>query len=228
MHNQPEERKPALTGALLAGILGSLLMYSGDLLLYGDTTLAEITPESVVATMRSLDSIRVIAGGAVGPFAALLYCIGFYGVSRLVRPERQVLRTAVFLLFCLGVIYGGAYHSQFPHLAFAVSENGMGTIAATSDYINLLSLGAFAPWALASILFQYAVMRGRTFCRKRAALLAPLPLALLIIPMMKLPAPFLVLVAGGWYSLMFTVFFAVCLAEARYSGGEALRMGAKE
>lgn len=212
-----ENRQNPLPACLCAGILGAFLMYAGDLLLYGDTALSELSPEVVDTTMRRLDASRVLTGGALGPLAAFLYCVGFYGVSGLVRGEYRILRTAILLLFVLGAVYGGAYHSHFPLLAFSLAENGRETLAASRDYTELLSLGAFGPWGLGSMLFQYAVLRGRTCCRKRAALFAPLVLAFLVLPLQYLPPPFLVLVAGGWLSLSYAVFFAVCLGEAHFA-----------
>lgn len=200
---------------LALGILGTLIMFTGDMLLYFDPGHADMTPESIVATMRKLNIYRVMAGGAVGPLAALLYCFGYFGLAGMVRPEYPRIRAAIFLVFTVGTLYGGgAYHSHFPTMAFAVAENGTGVIPAVATYIDCLGLAAFSLWALGSLIFHYAVFSGRTYCRKWIALTAPLPLALLIFVLIYLPPPLLIVIAGGWYCLMMTIFFAACLLEA--------------
>ena len=200
---------------LFAGIIGSLLMFTGDMLLYFDPGHAEMTPESIVTIMRKLDPHRVMAGGAIGPFATLLYCFGYLGIANLVRPEHPFVKAALFLIFTVGALYGGAaYHSHFPTMTFAPGEGKMGVIPLVDEYIDYLGYAAFGLWAVASLVFHYAVLTGKTYCRKRAALFAPLPMALLVIPLVYLPAPFLIVIAGGWYCLMMTIFFAACLIEA--------------
>ena len=200
---------------LALGVLGTLMMFAGDILLYGDLSHAEMTPESIVETMRNMDKYRVMTGGAVGPLASILYCFGFFGLAGLVRPEYPGIRAAIFLAFCAGAFYGGAsYHSLFPPMAFAVAADGQGVIPAVDEYIDLIGLIAFSLWGLASVLFHYAVLRGRTHCRKWIALLAPLPMGLLVVVMMHLPPPLLIIIGGGWYSLMMTIFFTAGLVEA--------------
>ncbi len=199
---------------LWLGILGATLMYAGDMLFYGEPSNTNLTQEGLVAVMRGMQPARLMAGGALGPLSGILYGIGFYGVGRLVRDEHRKLRGTIVLLFCLALAYGGAYHSHYPNLAFSSLAAGSEVFQVTSGYVTLLTMGAVAPMALASVLFLYAVLLGKTTCRKAVALLSPLPLMLLYVPLQMLPPPFLTLLTGGWNNLLFIIFFLACLKTA--------------
>ena len=147
--------------------------------------------------------------------ATFLYCFGFLAVCRMVRPEHPQLRRALFLLFCLGAFYGGAYHSHYPHMAFAVPADASGGHAASSAYTNVLGALTFAPWLAASLLFAWAVLRRKTRFRRRMAIFAPFFLSLLNLAVVHLPPPVLIVIAGGWNSILFTIFFLLCLMENR-------------
>lgn len=207
-----------LRALFLLGILGAAVMFAGDMLLYGDTGYTEMTHKGILATMRSLDPGRVMAGGAVGPLAASLYCFGFYAVCGMVRPEHPKLRLALLWLFCLGAFFGGAYHSHYPHLAFATPAQLGEEHSLSMRYTDLLGGLTFAPWVAASLLFAYAVLRGMTRYRRYVAAFAPFFLSLLNLVVIHLPAPVLIVVAGGWNSILFAVFFSICLAESRRCG----------
>lgn len=201
--------------AFALGILGSVIMFAGDMLLYGDLAHAQMTQEGILATMRRLDSARLMAGGAVGPLATFLYCFGFYAVCSMVRPEHPRLRLVLFSLFCLGAFYGGAYHSHYPHMAFVPPAAHPDAPMPAVAYANLMGLLTFAPWVAASLLYAYAVLRKMTYFRRHLALVAPFFLSLLNLVVIHLPPPLLIVIAGGWNSILFTVFFSLCLAESQ-------------
>lgn len=205
----------AMRIGLALGIVGSMVMFAGDMLLYGDISHTEMTQAGILATMRTLSQQRVMAGGAVGPLATFLYCFGFYAVGNLVRPEHARMRGAILLLFCLGAVYGGAYHSHYPHMAFAPLADAAGTHSPAVSYVNLMGLLTFVPWVAASLLFSFAVLRGMTRCRRYLALFTPFSLSLLNLVVVHLPPPYLIVIAGGWNSILFTLFFSLCLVESQ-------------
>ena len=208
------------TRALYAGMFGALLMYAGDMLLFGRLSNTDISPEGVAAVMQEVaeDSpFRLMLGGCLGPVAGFFYVAGFYGVTAMVRREHPFLRWAIMGLFCLAMIYGGAYHSHYPHLAYAaVGSSQEASSAAT--YINALTMGAVLPMASASLLFIYAVLGGKTLYRKYTVLLSPLPLILCGMAFSHLPSPLTTLVGGGWNNLLFLIFFGACLRQAKERG----------
>ena len=180
---------------LCLGALGAALMYAGDMLLYWGSGATDLSPLGLAPAMAGIAPDRLVLGGYVGPLASLLYAAGFLGIARLLRPGHQTLQWLVFLLFCMAMLHGGAYHSHYPHLAFTAANPH--TLARTAGYIDLLALGASVPMACASVLFIYAVLRGFTCCPRTMALLTPLPLFLCGAALQHLPEPLLLPLAGG-------------------------------
>ena len=193
---------------LCLGALGAALMYAGDMLLYWGSGATDLSPLGLAPAMAGIATDRLVLGGHVGPLASLLYTAGFFGIARLLRPGHQILQWLVFLLFCMAMLYGGAYHSHYPHLAFTAADPH--TLARAAGYIDQLALGASVPMACASVLFIYAVLRGFTYCPRALALLTPLPLFLCGAALQHLPEPLLLPVAGGWNNLLFIILFLAC------------------
>ncbi|WP_373801629.1 DUF6796 family protein, partial [Bacteroides heparinolyticus] len=106
------DKKLRLTGYM--GVAGSLLMYIGDMLLYFTTQPIPDLEKDLLPSMGTVPLERLIAGGIIGPLAAVLYIIGFYHLFLRVKKERR--KTACWMLASLSVsiIVGGAYHAFFP------------------------------------------------------------------------------------------------------------------
>ncbi|MGE4310510.1 DUF6796 family protein [Desulfovibrio sp.] len=209
---------------LCLGALGAALMYAGDMLLYWGSGATDLSPLGLAPAMAGVAPERLVLGGYAGPLASLLYAAGFWGIARLLRPGRQILQWLVFLLFCMAMLYGGAYHSHYPHLAFTAANPH--TLARTAGYIDLLAMGASVPMACASVLFIYAVLRGFTYCPRAMALLTPLPLFLCAAPLQHLPEPLLLPLAGGWNNLLFIIFFLACARVRNKDGAPGAGHGA--
>ena len=62
------DKKLRLTG--YAGITGSLLMYTGDMLLYFTTQPIPDREKDLLLSMGTVPLERLIAGGIIGPLAA--------------------------------------------------------------------------------------------------------------------------------------------------------------
>ncbi len=60
----------------LSGVLGSLLMFSGDMILYYEPVSG--AEYNSVAVMSAMPIERLIAGGLIGPFASIFSIIGGY------------------------------------------------------------------------------------------------------------------------------------------------------
>ena len=85
---------------LAVGLIGSLVMFAGDMLLYYtpgaydmDGTLRPYSP-----IMRDLPEGRVRLGGLLGPVAAFPYVMGFAGLPMLATGEFPWLMWAVAAL----------------------------------------------------------------------------------------------------------------------------------
>lgn len=206
--------------AALLGVAGSLLMFLGDMFLYGSPHTVSVTVQGIVEGMRQMDAWRLKAGGWLGPLASVLYCCGFHAVRMRMGNGRTPLAKAVFALFCTAMIYGGAYHSQYPYLGFGIGGH------AAEEYLGLMTVGAVVPMAVASLLLLWAILARRTDYPRAAALATPLPLVLLGQVWALLPYPLLVVLGGGWNNLLFTVFFLLTAYLPPASGSGQIASGA--
>ena len=107
-----------LTITLAIGLLGAILMFCGDMTLYYDKNDFEQNEslQPIIDIMKKLPKTRVMIGGWIGPVAAFLYCIGFYHIVLIAEEASRTPAFAAFLLACLGIIAGGAYHSHCAYL----------------------------------------------------------------------------------------------------------------
>ncbi|MBO4591058.1 MAG: hypothetical protein J5684_00655, partial [Eubacterium sp.] len=103
---------------MLVGLVGAILMFCGDMTLYYDQNdfVHDGTINPIINIMKKLPPKRVMIGGWIGPVAAFLYCIGFYHIVFITDPSMHKVAFAAFLLCCLGIIAGGAYHSHCAYL----------------------------------------------------------------------------------------------------------------
>ncbi|WP_321163009.1 DUF6796 family protein [Peptoniphilus mikwangii] len=67
---------------LLAGLLGAILMFLGDMTLYYDKNdySSDDGLSSIIGIMKNVSRKRLYIGGMLGPISAFLYCVGFYHI----------------------------------------------------------------------------------------------------------------------------------------------------
>ena len=131
-----------LLTTLIVGLLGATLMFCGDMMLYYDKNDFEQSGslEPIVAIMKTLPRKRVMLGGWIGPVAAFLYCIGFYHIVLIAEESCHTLAFAAFLLCCLGIIAGGAYHSHCAYLGLLGQDEQRKDLEIALDYFQKLPL----------------------------------------------------------------------------------------
>ncbi len=98
----------------LAGILGSLMLFSGDMLFYfnGDQT-------DVIANMAVVAPQRIILSGLTALFAAWLHPLGAGQVYYAFQPAARWLRLPVFLSFASIMVAYGIVHGAYVAIATA-------------------------------------------------------------------------------------------------------------
>ncbi len=96
------------------GLLGSFLMFLGDMTLYYDPNDydSKDTINNIVGTMKNVSIKRLYIGGLLGPICAFIYCIGFYHIVLGMQENYLNIGWSVFLINVFGMILGGAYHMQ--------------------------------------------------------------------------------------------------------------------
>ncbi|AAQ66511.1 hypothetical protein PG_1465 [Porphyromonas gingivalis W83] len=203
------DKKLRLTGYV--GVAGSLLMYTGDMLLYFTTQPIPDREKDLLLSMGTVPLERLIAGGIIGPLAAVLYIIGFYHLFLRVKKARR--KTACWMLASLSVsiIVGGAYHAFFPAFGIVSSQGHPEIIDHFLSYAGWLGGFSFFLMGIGWLLFSVLVLQKQTSFPRWIVFATPLITIWLNFLWKTLPQPFLLLIAGGWNNLVYTLIFAVSL-----------------
>lgn len=71
-----------LCKSIMIGLLGSFMMFLGDMILYYDSNDydGKDTINNITAIMKNVSIKRLYIGGLLGPVGAFIYCIGFYHI----------------------------------------------------------------------------------------------------------------------------------------------------
>jgi hypothetical protein len=205
--------KPQLLS--LSGILGSLLMFSGDMLLYYEPV-SGLKYDSV-ARMSTMPIERLIAGGLIGPIASMFSLIGGYIFYIVFRSVNKVLAKILFICFAIFFIVAGTYHAMFPNFGFigrlpeSLQPQQLLFIRTyiKSLYILIFICGTF--WTL--ILF-YVVIFKKSLYPIWLLIFTPTLLILLSQSLKDyIPYPLGAIIYGGWINLCFALFFIVCFSH---------------
>lgn len=199
--------------AIIVGLIGGLLMFCGDMLLYYDPKdyVSDGTFHSVIEIMKNVSDKRLYAGGVIGPIAALLYCIGYYHIILIFHDKFSILALVCFLALCMGIIIGGAYHSHCAYLGLIgklEDEQAMNTVIQYFTFINKLS---FLFQIIGLLILVICIALGWTELPRFLAILTPGILYLLLPLMKKLPKGIHIIVCGGWANLIFVIYYAALL-----------------
>ena len=192
-----------LITTLVIGLLGALLMFCGDMTLYFDKNDYEQngTLQPIIDIMKKLPKIRVMIGGWIGPIAAFLYCIGFY----------HIVAFIAFLLACLGIIAGGAYHSHCAYLGLLGQDEQKEDLKIVMSYFQKLPIILYGGEGLGLLILLFLVVTGKTILPAWMTVLTPGVLFLLKPLARKLPKGLHMFICGGFSNLIFVVYYLVML-----------------
>lgn len=203
-----------LTLALLAlGLLGSILMFAGDMLLYFTPGAYNMdgTLRPYLRIMRDVPAGRVRIGGALGPVAAFFYVLGFAGIALVARGGLAWLVWLSAALLAFALVCGGAYHAQYVYLSVIAKAGREELYDEVAGNIMFVMRFATAPMYLGFVLLAAGVALGQTTLPAWSAALTPLVTSLLGLIWMRVPQPARCVLFGGWSNLVFTIMFAAML-----------------
>lgn len=202
-----------LTTTLVIGLLGALLMFCGDMTLYFDKNDYEQngTLQPIIDIMKKLPKKRVMIGGWIGPVAAFLYCIGFYHIVLIAEESSHPLAFAAFLLACLGIFAGGAYHSHCAYLGLLGQDEQKEDLKIVMNYFQKLPIILYGGEGLGLLILLFLVVTGKTILPAWMAILTPGILFLLKPLARKLPKGLHMVICGGFSNLIFVVYYLVML-----------------
>ena len=201
----------------LSGILGSLLMFTGDMLLYYEPVSGlEYDSVSVMGTM-SIE--RLIAGGLIGPIASVFSIIGGYLFYIVFRSANKILAKVLFACFAILFVFAGTYHALFPNFGFIgrLPESlQIEQLLFIRAYLKSINTVVYTCGSLFTLLLFYLVIFKKSIYPVWMLLFTPTLLILLAKTVKNyIPYPLGAIVYGGWINLCFMLFFIVCFIHFR-------------
>jgi len=198
---------------LIAGLLGAFLMFCGDMLLYYDKNDYEQngTLDPIISIMKTLPKKRVMLGGLIGPVAAFLYCIGFYHIVLITKESCYSLAVAAFLLSCLGIIAGGAYHSHCAYLGLLGDDEQKKDLDIVLGYFQKLPLILYLGEGIGLLVLLFLLVTQNTRFPVWTAVLSPGILFLLKPLVRKLPKGLHMILSGGFSNIIFIVYYLMAM-----------------
>lgn len=197
----------------LSGILGSILMFMGDMLLYYEPV-SGLEYDSV-ARMGTMPIERLIAGGLIGPIASVFSIIGGYIFYLVFRSANKALAMILFACFAILFIVAGTYHAMYTNFGFIgrLPESLQPQqILFLKTYLKSINNVVYFCGTLFTLLLFYLVIFKKTIYPVWMLLFTPTLLILLAKTLKDyIPYPLGAVIYGGWINLCFMVFFIVCL-----------------
>ena len=224
LNSTPGRTELLATG--LAGFFGALLLFAGDMLMYGhwgsglefDTRSREI--------IASASTVRLHAAGLTAPLSLLGYLPGALHLYWRILPGRIGLRAVVAIGMALTFILAAAQHAVLGALALAqqaaapVPEPNP-VLNAVGAYVGFIHRAAeIVGYPTLLLLLVLVLLRKTTYPRWTALLNPGLLMLILVSPAaMHIPAPFGAILVGGFYNLPLCLFFLISIATLRNGAG---------
>lgn len=200
---------------LLFGLLGAILMFVGDMTLYYSKSEyvsgTDASLKLLVDIMKGESRTRLYAGGIIGPMAALLYCIGYYHLVLFMDEKYVIAGWSCFFINCLGIIFGGAYHSHCAYYGLIGRLENEEALNEVSKYLNVQKLFVFGLQGIGFLALAVFIVAGWTVLPRWMILLSPGILFLFAPLTRKLPKGLHIVIGGGWTNLISVIYYTATL-----------------
>jgi hypothetical protein len=191
------------------GILGGLILFAGDMLLYYDPNNTNIREN-----MGNASHFRIITSGVTALLAAWFYMLGVGQVYHAFKPTKPIVRNSILICFGAISIAYGVIHGEYVAIATSAklaTKNNLDINEAVSLAVeanNVLRLLVYPIFGLLSILFIAQVWKRKTLYPRWIILFFPLiPFLIQGFICKNLSGNILIIVCGGYLNLILVVFF---------------------
>lgn len=201
----------------VAGLVGALLFFAGDMLFYGYIGSGSSFAAGMLLTVRHASVERLFVGGLLGPPAACLCLVGFWHVYRNVRPEAVVAGRIMLVAFLMLMVAGSAVHALWTVKGLAIKycsgdDLACSTLAAAIKSYWMLAFNLAAiPGYIGALLLAGLVVLGKTYYPRWTVLANPAALLLLSPLANSIPSPTGAILVGGSANLSIAAFFLVSI-----------------
>ncbi len=192
-----------------SGILGSLVLFFGDMLFYYNGAQTDF-----ISNMSIVSSERIIISGICSLISAWLYTLASGQIYFAFQPAKKWIRLTVFLCFLAVMISFGVVHAAYIAIATSAKnavELGVTPYALTGLAVstnNALRFLAYIPFGIFSILFVTTVWAKNTYYPRWLILFSPIiPFLLTDIIVSNLEGEIKAIVGGGYLNLIVLLFF---------------------
>lgn len=193
----------------ITGVVGAILMYLGDMLLYYTPEAITNFEEEITPIMGKVSFTRLTVGGLLGPLCAAMYLVGYYQIYLAINFTHKKMARIIFALLGVAIFFGGAFHSHFAPIGFASHFNKSNVLAEIEKYAITTYSVMIILNLLGFILLTYLILFKKTLYPKWIVLCTPLILIWFSNLVQLLPQPFKIIIAGGWSNITAILFFAV-------------------
>ena len=195
--------------SILIGLLGSFLMFLGDMILYYDPNDydSKDTINSIIGIMKNVSIKRLYIGGLLGPISAFIYCIGFYHIVLASQEKYLTSGWVVFLINMFGMILGGAYHIQCAYLGLLSRHENKGAFDEFLKFLKLQEKIVFGIMAIGNIGIAALLLLGFTVFPTWQGFLTPIFFVLLTPFVRRLPKGLHMIICGGWFNIIYFIYY---------------------
>ena len=201
----------------LIGILGSVILYVGDQILYYEPVSGHDYDSTLKMSTISLN--RLIIGGLLGPISSIFSLAGAFLFYLLFRKQSKPLAAILGISLGAFFIIFGCYHALFPNQGFAgrlPDQLQTEQLEMIRSYLGTVYMVFTIPLLVWTFLLFYFVLRKSSPLPIWILAFTPTLLTLLILPLKQfIPYPLGSIVFGGWINITFVVFYIIILVVAR-------------
>jgi hypothetical protein len=200
----------------LLGILGSVILYVGDQVLYYEP----VSGQDYDSTLRmsAVAMNRLIIGGILGPISSMFSLAGAYLLYLLFRQQNKIMAATLGISLGAFFILFGAYHALFPNqgIAARLPDQFQATqLEMIRSYLGTVYMAFTIPLLLWTFLLFYFVLSKKSPLPFWILVFTPTVLTLLIFPLKDfIPYPLGSIIFGGWINITFVVFYILIIIAA--------------
>lgn len=146
----------------------------------------------------------------IRPLTAFMYCIGYYHIILMTKPDFINWAWIVFLINCLGIICGSVYHAYVVDLGL-ISRYSQEALNQALDYLKFQRIIVFTIMGIGTIFLSTMIVLELTLLPRWMVLFSPLFLLFLTPLVKKLPTKLHMIINGGWTNLIFVIYYALAM-----------------
>lgn len=193
---------------VICGMIGSLLMYVGDMFLYffKEEIKGTYATKQIIETMTRFSYKRIMIGSLLAIPACIFNCIGILHLNT-IAISRVHARNGMLLLLVF-FISGAIYHSQFMYYGILNRFNHTSDLDdAYKKYMHLLKNLVFGMYAASFLYLAFMIGFCKTILPWWYVFFTPLLVFLWIKVLKKLKQPLYMLLVGGWGNLPIVIYY---------------------